>query len=217
LKIAVQSALAAALCLGLPAGVFFWLIILQIWAPSTPVDSLLNFFKDNLAPPVILEMLGALGWGLCLSKISGYRRWWWLSAATTAGVWVGDFALYHGWLEQWLQSYAPNLALHIAFGVILGANVLGVTVSTGMLLGLVVMNWRAGLVMAAGTGLTSVLAALTTWIILDSLGIRVGSGNAAMPKATAAATMAAALAGGAMLGVVFSRYVRAGSSKHGTG
>ena len=69
--IALQSALAAGLCLGLPAGIIFWLIIVQRWAPSTPINSLVNFFSDNLVPPVILEMLGAFGWGLCLSKISG--------------------------------------------------------------------------------------------------------------------------------------------------
>lgn len=218
LNIAVQSALAAALCLGLPAGLLFWLIIVQRWAPSTPIDGLLNFFRDNAVPPTILEMLGAFGWGLLLSKISGHRQWWWLSAATMAGVRMGDFALYNGLLDQWVQGHAPpDLSLHVRFGLILGITVLCVTVSTGLLLGLALMNWKASLMLAASTGLASVLAALVTLIILDGLGIRVGSGNAAMPKVTAAGTMAAALAGGAMLGVVFSRYVRAGSSKHWAG
>jgi RsiW-degrading membrane proteinase PrsW (M82 family) len=40
LNIAVQSALAGALCLGLPAGLLFWLIVVQGWAPSTPIDGL---------------------------------------------------------------------------------------------------------------------------------------------------------------------------------
>ena len=46
LKIAVQSAFAAGLCLGLPAGLFFWLIIMQRWAPSAPIDRLLNFLRE---------------------------------------------------------------------------------------------------------------------------------------------------------------------------
>ena len=71
--------------------------------------------------------------------------------------------------------------------------------------------------LAASAGLASVLAALVSLFILDELGIRVGSGNAAMPKVAAVGTMAAALAGGAMLGVVFSRYVRAESSRHRAG
>ncbi len=199
--IALQSALAAGLCLGLPAGIIFWLIIVQRWAPSTPINSLVNFFSDNLVPPVI---------GLCLSKISGYRQWWWLSAATMVGVRVGNFALYNGFLDQWVQVHAPpDISLNIRFGLILIITVLCVTVSTGLLLGLVLMNWRAILILAAGTGLAATLAALATLIILDRLGIRVGSGNMAMPKAAAAGTLAAALSGGAMLGMVFSRYVRA--------
>src|SRR5688572_11690514 len=208
LKIAVQSAFAAALCLGLPAGLFFWLIIMQRSAPSASIERLVNFFSQYAVPPVILEMLGAFGWGLLLSKISGYRQWWWLSMATMAGVRIGDFALYNGSLVEWVQGHAPpGLSLHVSFEVILGITVLCVTVSTGLLLGLALMNWKASLMIAASTGLVSVLAALVTLMILDGLGIRVGSGSAAMPKATAAATLAAALAGGAVLGVVFRRYV----------
>ena len=214
LKIALQSALAAGLCLGLPVGLFFWLIILQRWAPSAPMDRLVHFLQDHALPPVLLEMLGAFGWGLLLSRISGYRQWWWLSIATMAGVRLGDFALYHGWLDPLVP---PGLSLHVRFGLILGINVLLVTLSTGLLLGAALMNWKASLILAASTGLVSVLAALVTLMILDSLGIRVGGGNAAMPRATAVATMAAALAGGAILGVMFSRYARAGSSNHEAG
>ena len=208
LKIALQSAFAAGLCLGLPAGLFFWLIILQRWAPSTRMDRLVHFLQDYALPPVLLEMLGAFAWGVLLSKISGYRRWWWLSIATMAGVRLGDFALYHGWLDPLVP---PNLSLQMSFRVILAINVLSVTLSTGLLLGVALMNWKASLMLAASTGLAAVLAALLTLMILDGLGIRVGGGNAAMPRVTAAATMAAALAGGTVLGVLFSRYVRAGS------
>ncbi len=218
LKIAVQSAFAAGLCLGLPAGLFFWLIIVQRWGPSTQIDSLVKFFQDYVVPPVILEMLGALIWGLLLGKISRYRQWWWLSIATMAGVRVGDLALYHRWLDQWVQGHTPNdLSLHVRFGLILGITVLCVTVSTGLFLGFVLKNWKASLILAASTGLVSLLAAVVTLIILDRLGIRVGSGNAAMPKATAVSTMTSALIGGATLGVVFSRYVRAGSSEQRVG
>src|SRR5215216_6150385 len=163
LKIAVQSAFAAALCLGLPAGLFFWLIIVQKSTSSHLTNTLVKFFQDYLVPPVMLEMLGAFGWGLLLSKISGYRQWWWLSIATMAGVRVGDFALYHGWLDQLVQAYAPpDLSLHARFGIILGITVLCVTVSTALLLDFALMNWKASLTLAANTGLASVLAALLT-------------------------------------------------------
>ena len=217
-KIAVQSALAAGLCLGLPAGVFFWLIMVQSWMSSHLINTLVKFMQDYVVPPVILEMLGAFGWGLLLSKISGYRQWWWLSIATMAGVRVGELALYNGWLDQWVQGHTPSdLSLHVRFGLILGIAILCVAMSTGLFLGFVLMNWKASLLLAASTGLVSLLAALVTLTILDRLGIRVGSGNSAMPKVTALSTMVAALAGGAMLGVMFSRYVSGFSSKHESG
>jgi hypothetical protein len=61
LNIAVQSALAAAFCLGLPAGLLFWLITVQRWIPSATIDRLVRFFFDHLVPPVMLEMIGAFG------------------------------------------------------------------------------------------------------------------------------------------------------------
>ena len=207
------SALAAAFCLGLPAGLLFWLIMVQRSIPLHAIDVLVHFFQDYPAPSVILELLGAFGWGLCLGKISGYRHWWWLSMATMAGIWVGYSVLYNGHLEQWLQRYIPPSRTPLGFGLILCITVLCVTISTGLLLGLALLNWKASLKLAASTGIASVVAALVTYIILDRLGIRVGSGNASMPKVTAASTMVAALSGGAVLGVVFTRYVRAKFSK----
>ena len=209
LKIAVQSALAAALCFGLSTGLFFWLITVQRLAPSAQINRLVTFFSNHLVPPDRLEIVGALGWGFLLSKISGYRKWWWLSAATILGVRMGTFMLYHGLLSEWfLEQIAPDASMHVRFGIILTIAVLCVTVSTGLLLGFVLVNWKASLMLAASTGFASVLAALITLFILGELGLRVGSGNAAMPKVTTVATMAAALAGGAVLGVMFSRYVR---------
>src|SRR6266508_3968595 len=107
LNIAVQSALAAGLCLGLPAGLFFWLIIMQRWMSSHLINTLVKFMQDYVVPPVILEMLGAFGWGLLLSKISGYRQWWWLSAALMVVFRVGDCALYLGCLARWVQGHDP--------------------------------------------------------------------------------------------------------------
>jgi hypothetical protein len=211
LRIALQSALATALCLGLSTGSFFWLITMQRAAPSAQIDRLVNLFSRYLVPPDILEMIGAFGWGLLLSKISGYRRWWRVAGATFLGNRVGTFILYSVLLTERLQEQIPaGVSSHARFGIILALAVLSVTVSTGLLLGFVLVNWKASLVLAASTALASVLAVLITVFILGELGIRVGSGNAAMPRVTAAATMAAALSGGAVLGIMFRRYVRQG-------
>src|SRR5688572_9793337 len=81
LRIALQSAVASALCLGLSTGLFFWLITMQRAAPSAQIDRLVNLFSRYLVPPDILEMIGAFVWGLLLSKISGYRKWWRVAGA----------------------------------------------------------------------------------------------------------------------------------------
>src|SRR5687768_4357854 len=129
LKTAVQSALAATLCLGLSSGLFFWLITVQRLAPSRQLDRLVTFFSNYAVPPVILEMIGAFAWGLLLSKISGYRKWWWLSIATMMGVRIGNFTLYNGLLSEWvLSQIATDASMHVRFGIILGIAVLCVTV-----------------------------------------------------------------------------------------
>ena len=212
LKIALQSALAAALCLGFPTGLFFWLITLQRLAPSPGLDRFVTFLSNYFVPPILLGRVGAFAWGFLLSKISGYRQWWWPALASLTGFWLGDFALYHGLLPEWVLALSPRgLAPPVQFGLVFAMTVLSVTISIGLLLGFTLRSWRASLMLAVSTGSAATLAAVATLIILDGFGIRVGSGNAAMPKATAVATMAAALAGGIVLGVLFSRYVRAGS------
>ena len=173
LRIALQSALVTALCLGLSTGSFFWLITLQRAVPSAQIDRLVNLFSRYLVPPDILEMIGSFGWGLLLSKISGYRKWWRVAGATFLGNRVGTFMLYSVLLTERFREQIPaGVSSHARFGIILA------------------------------------LAVLSTLFILGELGIRVGSGNAAMPRVTAAATMAAALSGGAVLGTLFRRYVR---------
>jgi hypothetical protein len=211
LRIAVQSAVATALCLGLSTGSFFWLITMQRAVPSAQMDRLVNLFARYLVPPDLLEMIGAFVWGLLLSKISGYRKWWRVAGATFFGNRVGVFILYSILLTERLQEQIPaGVSSHARFGIILALAVLSVTVSTGLLLGFVLVNWKASLVLGASTALASVLAVLITVFILGELGIRVGSGNAAMPRVTATATMAAALSGGAVLGILFRRYVSKG-------
>jgi hypothetical protein len=85
--------------------------------------------------------------------------------------------------------------------------------ATGLALGLVLRNGKVSLILAAASGLVSVIAVLVVDMILDLLGIRVGYGNLAMPKLTAIGTMAAAIAGGTVLGVLFTHFHRKGRSE----
>lgn len=60
--------------------------------------------------------------------------------------------------------------------------------------------------MALSTSLVSIVTLVLTIVVFDQFGIRVGTGNFAMSKVTVADLLTSALAGGAMLGVGFSRY-----------
>ena len=207
---ALQGALAAGFCLGLPAGLLFWLLVYYQLAPSVPVYKVLTLVQDGF-PQIaeIASIIGVVVWGILLGKISGYRQWWWLAAATIAGIFIGEWLLYDGWLDLVIQGHTQSLPVYVRFWMVLAGCVMIETASTGLALGLVLRNWKAGLALSAITMLVSVCAALITVVILDRAGLRVGSGNAAMPKAAAAGTMSAAIAGGAVLGVLFRHYVRA--------
>ena len=100
-------------------------IAVQRFAPSPQINRLVAFFSNYLVPPDKLEIVDAFGWGLLLSKISGYRKWWWLSGATILSVRVGTFALYHGLRSEWFLAHIPaDVSMHVRFGIILASAVL---------------------------------------------------------------------------------------------
>lgn len=212
-RIAWQSALAASLCLGLPAGLLFWLIMFQRLRPSHVVERLMAILSNGggfEGTFIIIGVLaGAFGWGIILSKISGYRLWLWLAMASVLGVYLGR-QLFGG-VYRWLNIDFSSLPIHMTLAIHLSGLVLSITFCTGLAHGLLLRNWRSILTLAFSTSLVSVLAVLLTIIILDQLGLRVGTGNAAMPKVTAICTMAAAITGGMTLGVLFSRYLEKGN------
>jgi hypothetical protein len=236
LQVAWQSALAAGLCIGLPIGLMFWVLIVSRLAPSSGMNSFLSLLQNTwypfanenqpstpvhdflmvlqiyVIPDSIILSLCILGWALLFSRISGYRRWWWILAASMAGVFIGKAPI--DWLDGWIQQSPPldGWPVHVRFAVCLSLSVLCVAIATGLALGFVLRNGKASLILAASSGAASVIAVILTAMILDRLGIRVGHGNLAMPKLTAVGTMAAAIAGGTVLGVLFTYYHGKGSS-----
>ena len=232
LRVAWQSALAAGLCLGLPIALMFWMVILANVAPSPSMNNVLSLLQNTwypfanehqpsspvhdflillqiyVIPPSIALSLGILAWAWLFSRISGYRQWWWILTAGLAGVFIGQAPI--DWLDGWIQQSPPlyGWPVHVRFALFLSLSVLCVAMATGLALGLVLRNGKASLILAAAGGLVSVIAVLVVDMILDLLGIRVGHGNLAMPKLTAVGTMAAAIAGGTVLGVLFTWYHR---------
>ena len=204
--IACQSGLSAGLCLGFPAGIVFWLILINNSTSSVTVTSLMNLFVEHIEPSEIIMLLGTVSWGYLLSRIVGYRRWYLLALAITVGVHIGQLPMLNGKLDVMIQRFA--FPVYIRFGLVLAGGVLSVMVCTGIVLGFVLRSWKASFMLAGSSGFVSVLGTMMVFVLMDHVGIRVGSGNYAMLKVAAAGIMTAALIGGATLGVVFGRYVR---------
>jgi len=202
---ASQCGLSAGLCLGFPAGIIFWLVLINNSISSVVVAGLMDLFVNNVEPGWLIMLVGTVLWGIILSRIVGYRRWYLLSFAVTAGVFVGQLPMLNGRLDIMLQRFA--LPVHIRFGFVLAIAVFSVMVCTGLALGFVLRNWKAALVLASSSGFVSVLGAMTIFLIMDHAGIRVGSGNYAMLKVASVGIMTAALIGGATLGVVFEKFL----------
>src|SRR5689334_250166 len=189
-RVAWQSALATGLCLGLPIVLMFWMVILariapspsmnnvlsllqNTWypfanenQPSTPVHDFLMVLQTYVIPPNIVLSLGILGWAWLFSRISGYRPWWRIFVAGLLGVFIGKAPI--DWLDGWIQQSPPlyGWSVHVRFAIFLSLSVLCVAMATGLALGLVLRNGKASLILAATSGLTSVIAVIAADLIL---------------------------------------------------
>jgi|SRR5687767_8521165 len=205
-RVAWQSALAASICLGLPAGLLFWLILLQRLKPTPLIERLVTFLQNNGMLEIVGMLVGAFGWGILLSKISGYRLWLRLVVASVLGVYLGQRLFWI--IYYWFNYDFSNMPIHVGFAIHLSGLILSITFCTGLAHGLILFNWKAIATLSLITGVASVLVTLLMYFLLDGLGIRVGTGNAAMPKVTAICTMIAGITGGTMLGIMFSQFAR---------
>ena len=202
--IACQSGLSAGLCLGFPAGIIFWLVLINNSTSSSMVTELMNLFVNNIGPGWVVMLFGTVTWGIVLSRIVDYRRWYLLVLAITAGVFIGQLPMQNGKLDVMIQRF--GFPVHIRFGIVLGIAVFSVMVCTGFALGIMLRNWKAAFMLAGSSSVVSVIGTVLVFLFMDQIGIRVGSGNYAMLKVAAGDIMTAAILGGATLGVVFGRY-----------
>src|SRR5215510_10837547 len=85
-RIALQSALAAVLCLGLPAGLLLWLIIIQRINHSTVFQLPINFLNEHGLYSIYIVVVSSILWSYLLGRISGYHPWWWLALASGLGI-----------------------------------------------------------------------------------------------------------------------------------
>ena len=205
-RVAWQSALAAALSLGLPAGLSLWLILLRRVYTFSGVEVVSSFLQTHGLYRIYLLALTSILWSYLLGRISGYRPWWRVgvvSAIAILAVWFSPLANVDGILYE----YDPSLPVHLNYAASMVGLIGGVTLFVGLAYGLILRSLKAAVLLGLSTSFVSVLALLITIFVLDRLGFRVGTGNLAMVRVTAVDLITSALAGGAMLGVGFSRFV----------
>jgi hypothetical protein len=206
-RIAWQSALAAAFSLGLPAGLSLWLVLLGQVYKSPVVDSLSQIFQSHGLYRIYLVALSSVVWGYLLARISGYRPWWRIGMASALAIlaaWFSPLANVDGILYE----YFPTLPIHLNYAGAMVGLIGGVTLFVGLAYGIVLRNIKAALTIGSTTSCASILTLLLTIAVFDQFGIRVGTGNFAMSKVTVASLLTSAIAGGIILGIGFSRFVR---------
>lgn len=211
-RIAWQSALAAALGLGLPAGLLLWLILIQQVIPSAALTQAVRFLQASGLNKILILALCSLIWSFLLARIGGYRPWWKIGIATIAGILLGWFSPLSN-MDAWFSEKTP---VHVVHAAAMCGIVSGTTLCVGLSYGLVLRNLKAALVMAFATSLAAALALLLSIMAFDQFGIRVGgSVPLAMSKVTTLGLLVAAIAGGAALGVTFSRFAGPASKEAG--
>lgn len=203
-RIAWQSALAAALGLGLPAGLLLWLILLQQVSHSAAIDQSIVFLQSNGLYKIWVLTLCSLLWSFLLARISGYRPWWKIGLATVLGI----LAAWFSPLSNLDAGFGDQTPVHLVYAVAMCGIVGSATFCVGLFYGLILRSGKAALTLAFSTGLVAILTLLLTIIVFDWFGIRVGGSIPfAMSKVTASSLLTSAILGGMVLGVGFSRFV----------
>ena len=207
-RIAWQSALAAALCLGLPAGLSLWLILVQQIYHSALVAMLVDFFQTHGLYRTYTVALSSILWSYLLGRISRYRPWWLLAIAGALGILAAWFSPLSN-IDGILYNYRPDLPIHLNYAAAMAGVVGSATLFIGLAYGLVLRSIKAALTMAVATSFVTIVTFLLTIFLFDQFGIRVGTGNFAMSKVTVAGLLTSAITGGMVLGLTFSHFVAA--------
>ena len=204
-RIALQSALAAALGLGLPAGLLLWLILVRKYFHSSIFDGTITLLQTYGLISIFILVVCSLIWSFLLARISGYRPWWRIGAATALGILVAWFSP----LSNLDGVFADGLPIHKLYAVAMCGLVWGVTACVGLVYGILLRNIKAALVMMLMTSFVSALTMFLTIFVFDQFGIRVGGTvPLAMSKVTVSGLLTSALTGGMVLGIAFTRFCR---------
>jgi len=206
------SALATAACLFGGLLVAFTAAIAVSNMPMHIPNQTLNFI--SLVLLISILFIAGAAWGFAVAKIfstANKRRMIWAGALTfspallLAGLTLG--ALERAIVER---GQGPDLPVHIVFTILFVPAAFFVAGAGGLALGLAERNLRLGLRLATWGGVAAALGFLLVDVSMDALGWRVGAPGAAeratMLTVMMTGNLAAALAGGGILGYQLSRY-----------
>ena len=141
-RIAWQSALAAGLCLGLPAGLVLWLILLQRIYHSVVIESLVRFLQAHGLYSIYFVVVGSIFWSYLLGRISGYRSWGWLAVATGLSILLAWFSPLSN-VDGILYEYRPTLPVYINYAASMVGLIGAVTLLVGLAYGFVLRSVKA--------------------------------------------------------------------------
>jgi hypothetical protein len=207
-RTAWQSALAAAFCLGLPAGLLLWLILVQQMTRFTVVQPLIDFLRTNGLYSIYILVVSSMIWSYLLGRISGYRPWWRIAVASALGILAAWFSPLAN-VDGILYKYQPALPINLSYAAAMVGLIGSVTLFVGLAYGFILRSVRATLMLGFTTSFVSVLTLLLTILLFDQFGIRVGGAvPLAMSKVTVSGLLTSAITGGMVLGVEFTRFVR---------
>ena len=214
-RVALRSAVAATVCLGGATGLPFWWAVLVRALPTAMGDTLSRLLPaqtlETWWPPILVA--GGIVWGWWLGRISGYRPRWRLMAAGAFGLGPGASWLGMGVVHQRVGQTWPASPPHVKAAILI-VSIVGVTAAvTGIALGLAVGSLRAAATLGLAGALCALPAAMVVWG-LDLIGLRIGTGNAVMAKVAAPATLAAALCGGTVMGLLLTRFIARMTNSH---
>jgi len=91
-RIALQSALAAVLCLGLPAGLLLWLILISRVGNFTVFKSVIDFLNTHGLYSIYIVVISSILWSYLLGRISRYQPWWRIAVASALGILAAWFS-----------------------------------------------------------------------------------------------------------------------------
>jgi hypothetical protein len=203
------SALATGLCIGGGLSLPFWYALFTRAVssaenqaePSPLLEVLVNFWQPGV-------ILASLLWGLVLSRITGCKPAWRMAIASGIGIGIGQVSVTTDPFLRFANQITPEASLHIrfAFELVLGFGfAAGIT---GFALGMSLLNWRIALTLAVASSLSAVVTALLVDLAMEGMGVRIGSGNAAMAKIVGLAFPITTSAVGAVIGWILGYFCR---------